>query len=99
MAPWVCVTLSQPSPEMPSLVLLSLLSWWALAAHYKAGSEMHIESAHPRQFSRGEASPGPDNWESPLGAGGRPPGLGAERAGSRDVELPASSVIPLVSFL
>ena len=54
---------------MPSLVLLSLLSWWALAARYKAGSEMHIESAHPRQFSRGEASPGPDNWAAPQALG------------------------------
>lgn len=67
---------------LPRCQVLSLLPRWALAAHCKAGSEMHIESAHPRQISRRDASPGPEKWESPLGAGG-PPGLGAERAGSR----------------
>ena len=96
MAPWVCVTLSQPSPEMPSLVLLSLLSWWALAAHYKAGSEMHIESSHPTQFPEGRPLLVQTSGRAP---GRRLPGLGAERAGGRGPRAASTIVIPVACFL
>ena len=82
---------------MSSLVL-SLLSRWALAAHHKAGREMHMESAHPAQFSSGEASPGPDKWETPWGRAD-PQASGLRGLGAGHLELPASSVIPAVSFL
>lgn len=85
-------------PEMSSPVLLLLLSLWTFAANYEAGSEMHIESSHPTQFSRGEASPGPDWWESPMGAEGCR-ALGRRGLGAGHLELPARSVIPVAYFL
>lgn len=85
-------------PEMLSSVLLLLLSLWALAANYEAGREMHIESSRSMQFSKGEASPGPEKWESPMGAG-VPQALGLRGLGAGDLELPAPSVIPVAYFL
>lgn len=64
----------------------------------KLAAKMHIGSSHPVQFSKVEASPGPDKWESPVG-GRAPPALELKGMGTQDLELPAPSVIPVAYFL
>lgn len=44
------------------------------AANREAGGKIHVRSSCPVQFSKVEASAGPDKWESPMGAGVPRPG-------------------------